>query len=166
MSTKQVFVPLKVSPGTKAYTLDTKDLTKEGLKKLHDVDPFMYYSIDKVRIAEVRGRSAHAPDFVNLHELSPGQQDNSPCDDATTTSSSELDSSLESRAPVTTVVRKTRISFEVEPCQLMVDELVDGMEELDLLCDDDDDDGGSGSPMDEDDDDALFVIETLCSKLR
>lgn len=145
MPTKSISVPtFKVSSNGETSRISTKDLSEENLRTLHDNDPFMYYSVPQLLKPAMIGRGLGTIDANNRELLSPSnaaRKGRSPSDVRTASSSDSTQSG-------TTEVRKSRISFEADPCYMM-------MEELELLPDDEDDLMG-------DDDDLLFMEGLLC----
>lgn len=133
------------SDSGEAPELDVKDLSdNKTLKTLHDMDPFMYYSITPIRHAAMFMSSIDAADVIaNAAPPKQGEQPKRPSLD----SDSNAPSSSVSK---TTVVRKSRLSFEADACTLM-------MKEIGLSCDDDDDEDDIIS----DDHESLVFMQAL-----
>lgn len=157
MPAEQISVPTFKVPSSTTKSLDTKNLSEEDLKILHDEDPFMYYSINKLRIAAIIGSAASA---VN------GNNDDARLGREARQGGSTADAngapSPDSTAPATTVLRKTRLSFEVEACYSMVMEL--GLP--DNVDDDEDDASDLMDDADDDEEDEFMFMAALNAMRR
>ena len=90
---------------TQAQAIDVRDLSEEDLQSLRKEDPFMYYSIPAIRMATIYGKDIDPSDKVALrcsNLSSDGQQE----------PASKRTKSTYSNRSKTTVLRRTRISFE------------------------------------------------------
>ena len=109
--------------------LETKDLSKDDFRALKEADAFMYYSIPGARTASILGQdieSSNTDDALFRR-----------CSSLSTTSS---ESTSDSNRSDTSVVRKTRISCEVDAFSLMatmLDDIEDDEEDLSFDFEDD-----------------------------
>ena len=152
---------------TQAQAIDVRDLSEEELQSLRKEDPFMYYSIPAIRMATIYGKDIDPSDKVALccsNLSSDGQQE----------PASKRTKSTYSNRSKTTVLRRTRISFEA-PMNLediMTD--FNAKEELykntsDPHSDTSQDIDGEGADTtdddDDDDDDLTYVLLDLLHQL-
>jgi hypothetical protein len=111
-----------------AQAIDIKDLSEDDLQSLWKEDPFMYYSIPAIRMAAIYGKDIDPSDKVALCCSNPSSSD-----DQQEPASKRTKSTYSNRSR-TTVLRRTRISFEapMDLEDIMMD--VNALEEdLDVL---------------------------------
>ena len=114
---------------TQAQAIDVKDLSEEDLQSLRKEDPFMYYSIPAIRMATIYGKDIDPSDKVALccSNLSSSDDQQEPA--------SKRTRSTYSNRSRTTVLRRTRISFEapmnLEDIMMDVNAIEDNLDALD-----------------------------------
>ena len=150
-----------------AQAIDVKDLSEEDLQSLRKEDPFMYYSIPAIRMATISGKDIYPSDKIALC------CSNLSSDDGQQEPASKRTKSTYYNRSKTTVLRRTRISFEA-PMNLediMTD--FNAKEELyrntsDPHSDTSQDIDGEGADTtddDDDDDDLTYVLLELLHQL-
>ena len=148
--------------------IDIKDLSEDDLQSLRKEDPFMYYSIPAIRMATIYGKDIDPSDKVALccsNLSSDGQQE----------PASKRTKSTYSNRSKTTVLRRTRISFEapmdLEDIMMDVNALEEDLDVLDkstsshLGTSQDTDGEGSDTTDDDDDHDLNYVLLELLHEL-
>ena len=147
--------------------IDIKDLSEDDLQSLRKEDPFMYYSIPAIRMATIYGKDIDPSDKVALccsNLSSDGQQE----------PASKRTKSTYSNRSRTTVLRRTRISFEapmdLEDIMMDVNALEEDLDALDKSTSSrsgtSQDTDGEGSETTDDDDDHHALNDVLLELLH